>query len=324
MNNVYKINGDEIINIPSVTPEDYGAKGDGTTDDYAAFQQMFSGGNKHIVLEPKTYLINGHINVYSNTFIEGNGALIDARQSPFIIGESGDYAYAYDGSNNVEFNNLRVRVNNYATDHIIMAHAKDVRILNCEFFDNMEHSIELNSSKNVLIQNCVFRNVAPGATNKEAINVDPAATGHTLNMGYFDNTISDYVKIIDCLFENCWSAMGNHGTTPYASKNIIFSGCDVRNCYNGVQLHSYKNVTLDNNIFTGIENIGIRLIGTENVHVTNNTISSNGVALNVEGADNKVLVTGNTVTSSAGTPISVSSSATAVLRENNIVNGVIA
>lgn len=317
---VYDISGEKLL--LTVTPEMFGAKGDGVTNDYQAFQAMFSDGNKQIVLEPKRYLINGHINVYSNTIIQGNGAWIDARQCPFIIGESGDYAYAYDGSKNVEFNNLRMSINNYATDHIIMAHAQDIRIIGCEFFNNNEHSIELNSSKNVLIENCVFRNVAPGTESKEAINIDPAHTGHTLNMGYFDDTISDYVKIIGCLFENCWCPVGNHGETPYASRNIIFKNNDVRNCYRGAQLHSYGNIIIENNFFD-VQEKGIRLVAAHDVTIAGNNIESVDEVISVESTTENVFIVNNIIGTDASEPFFIDSSASGIVVNKNIINNIL-
>ena len=310
--------GGKIL-LPIVTPEMYGAKGDGSSNDYVAFQAMFSGGNKIICLEPKHYLIDGKINVYSNTIIHGNGAWIDARQSPFIIGESGDYAYAYEGSKNVEFNNLRISVNNYATDHIIMAHAQDIRIIKCELFNNNEHSIELNSSKNVLIENCVFRNVAPSTANKEAINIDPAHTGATLNMGYFDDTISDYVKIFGCLFENCWCPVGNHGETQYASRNIIFRNNDVRNCFRGVQLHSYGNIFIENNFFD-VQEKGIRLVAAHDVTIAGNNMESVDEAVSVESTAKNVFIRNNIIVTESETPIAVASTSSGIHVSNNIIN----
>jgi len=328
MDILYKTASGIQVELSYVYPEMYGAVGNGITDDYSAFQEMFSGGNKVIVLRPgASYLINGHINVYSNTIVLGNGAWIDARQSPFIIGESGDYAYAYDGSKNVEFRNLLISVNNYATDHIIMAHAQDIRIIDCELFNNNEHSIELNSSKNVLIQNCIFRNIAPPATipegrQIEAINIDPAHTGATINMGYFDDTISDYIKIVGCVFENCWCPVGNHNETPYASQDIIFRNNDVRGCYRGAQLHSYGNIFIENNFFNVSEK-GIRLIGAHDVTIAGNNVVSEDSAVSVESTTENVFIRDNIIDTDSETPISIANTASRIITAQNIINDVL-
>src|SRR6266446_4743354 len=47
----------------SVTPQAYGAKGDGVTDDTAAFQSALNAGD--LLVKPATYLINGNIYVPS-------------------------------------------------------------------------------------------------------------------------------------------------------------------------------------------------------------------------------------------------------------------
>ena len=325
MDTLYKVSSGKQVNLPYVYPEMYGAVGNGVINDYPAFQQMFSGGNKVIVLRSgASYLINGNINVYSNTIVVGNGALIDAKKTPFIIGEGGDYAYLYDGSSNVELRNIRINMNNINTDHIIMAHAQNVRIIDCEFIDNNEHSIELNSSKNVTIDNCVFTSIAPNRANKEAINIDPASKGYTLNMGYFDDTISDCVKITNCLFENCWSPVGNHNpVTTYPSRNIIFAHNDVRSCYNGLHLFDYPNISIVDNKFFDIANIGVQMTGTKNVHIIGNVFDTVGALVSIEGADQNIVIAENIGNTQAETPIVIGANATNVLVHDNIINDVI-
>lgn len=325
MDTLYKVSSGKQVNLPYVYPEMYGAVGNGVVNDYPAFQQMFSGGNKVIVLKPgASYLIKGLINVYSNTVVVGNGALINARTSPFVIGEGGDYAYSYDGSSNVELRNIRINMNDIATDHIIMAHAQNVRIIDCEFFNNVEHSIELNSSKNVLIKNCVFRSIAPvdkipSGRQIEAINIDPAHTGATLNMGYFDDTISDYVMIENCIFENCWCPVGNHNETPYASRNIIFKNNDVRDCYRGAQLHSYGNIFIENNFFDVSEK-GIRLVAAHDVTIAGNNIVSEDSAVSVESTTENVFIRDNIIDTDSETPILIIDTASGIITAQNIIN----
>jgi len=319
MSNIYDYAGNPLLE-DIVTPEMYGAKGDGITDDTLAIKQALSGGSKTVGFSNKTYYVHGSCNIYSKTHIIGNGARITTDRCPFIIGESGDYAYGYQGSNNVLIEGLYVDLNGLGTDHIIMAHAQNITIKDCVFYNNAEHSIELNSSKNVVIENCVFKSIAPSVTNKEAINIDPAATGYTISMGYFDNTISDGVRITNCFFDNCWAAFGNHGTTEYASKNIIFTNNDVRNCYKGVHMHSYENVIVQDNIFYDISDVVVRMKETKNVHVSGNIFSTDKEFVSVEGTAVNAFIVNNIGASEADAPITVSSSAERITVAQNIIN----
>ena len=324
MKAVYNFEGEMLAPRNYVTPEMYGAVGDGVKDDSNAFKEMLYGGNKIVQLRPATYKITKSINVYSNTIINGNHAFFDCSTPAFVIGESGNYAYNYDGSNNVEINDITFDLHDVQTDHIIMAHAQNVRIVNCTFLNNVEHSIELNSSKNVLIENCVFRSIAPvdkipSGRQMEAINIDPAHTGATLSMGYFDDTISDYVKIINCIFENCWCPVGNHNETPYAIRNIIFKNNDVRNCYRGAQLHSYGNIFIENNFFDVSEK-GIRLIAAHEVTIAGNNIASQDSAVSVESTTKNVFIRDNIIDTEADTPVTTASTASGIVVLNNIIN----
>lgn len=324
MQGVYDIDGQELIKLDFVTPEMYGAKADGVIDDTLAFKNMLAGGNKVVFLSPKTYKLSGVINVYSNTIIYGNNAIINSNTAVFMTGEEGDYAYGYEGTKNVLIRDLTLDINYARTDHIIMAHSENIKLYNCTLKNNVEHSIELNSSLNVTIANCKFINVAPvdripEGRQMEAINIDPAHTGHTLRMGYFDDTISDCVKIESCIFENCWCPVGNHGETQYASRNIIFKNNDVRGCYRGAQLHSYCNIFIENNFFDVSEK-GIRLIGAHDVTIAGNNITATDSAISVENATKNVFVRDNIISTNAETPISTASAASGIVTARNIVN----
>ena len=64
----------EIIINNSVTPEQFGAKGDGTTDDTLALQNAFNSG--HIVITKNIYKITSRVNIKNSIFMEGNSYII--------------------------------------------------------------------------------------------------------------------------------------------------------------------------------------------------------------------------------------------------------
>ena len=172
---VYDKNG--AVLLATVTPEMYGAVGDGVADDTLAFQNMFSGRNRIVDLSPKTYKLTASCNVYSNTTIRGNGAVLSAVSGhPLVIGElTADFATEYNGHHDITIDGVTVVIGSSSSgDCVVMAHAKDITIRNCTFKNCREHAIELNSSYNVSIDSCTFIDCAKGLDGKECVNIDQA------------------------------------------------------------------------------------------------------------------------------------------------------
>ena len=81
---IYDIRGNELISggggVDGITPEQYGAVGDGAHDDAAALQAATDAAaaqGKALVLgRGKTYRIKTFWNIPGNSLIEGSGAVI--------------------------------------------------------------------------------------------------------------------------------------------------------------------------------------------------------------------------------------------------------
>lgn len=79
-----------IIDSPIVNVKDFGAVGDGTTDDTTAFRNALEAAENGVLFIPKTanyYLISDGLAVYPHTDIEGNGAtvLFKAQENRYYI-----------------------------------------------------------------------------------------------------------------------------------------------------------------------------------------------------------------------------------------------
>lgn len=252
----------------------FGAKGDGTTDDTEAFRSAFAAGSP-VVIPAGTYLITDHLNIPSNMKILGYDAVITGTTCPFIFGIlSQDYATGYNGVHDVYLRGVTIDMQNATTDCLIMAHAKDIVVENCHFKNNKEHAIELNSSYNVTIRACTFTNIAPGIANKEAINIDTATQSGAPSIGAWDNTVSQYVIIDGCVFDNCFGAAGNHNTIEYASKNIIFTNNNVTNCAKGFIAFSYTDITITGCVFDTLSDYGIQMSAVTNMKVDDCTFAN--------------------------------------------------
>lgn len=90
---------DEIFNlfVPYVTPEQFGAKGDGVTDDSDAFKKAIES-KKYVIARSKKYKIASTVVIPSNTILSVYGEIISNNNTIFQIGSDAsqsDYSKIY-------------------------------------------------------------------------------------------------------------------------------------------------------------------------------------------------------------------------------------
>ena len=159
----------------------------------------------------------------------------------------------------------------HATDVVI----QDLTISNIGGY----HAIEINSSKNVKVENCRFTGFKDtgGRGYSEAIQVDYAGSSTLFGwFGAYDNTHCQDVVISNCYF----GASGTAGTTSWPT---------------GIGSHSYlsgsyhKDVKFINNTFEGMTEYAIRSFCVyDNLLIDGNTIRSSygGIAVGLDGNKN--------------------------------------
>jgi hypothetical protein len=109
------------------------------------------------------------------------------------------------------------------------------------------HAIEINSSKNVKVQNCRFVGFTDTGNRgySEAIQIDLAGEGLFGWFGSYDSTHCSDITVSDCYF----SSSGTAGTTAWPTG--IGTHSFVANQY-------HKNIKLINNTFEGLTQYAIR------------------------------------------------------------------
>lgn len=211
---------ERIVNV-----RDYGAKGDGTTDDTEAIQEaIFSGGT--IYFPYGTYLLNKclwnesdpsisaalWIALEQRLIFEPGTVLLrgsDAVNHMLYTG-NGDNATGYNGPSDIEIIGATFDENKSLSTNctaLNLSHAKNIKIKDCKFINasGTWHSIEVNSSKDVYISECVFEN----NQNEEDIQIDSA--NGTGNLGSNDGTPCDNIHIYNCIFDTQGHvAIGGH------------------------------------------------------------------------------------------------------------------
>lgn len=300
------------------TPDKFGARGDGITDDTAAFTRMLTESNKNIVLEKgKIYIIN-ELTITKPVIIDLNGSTLKTStvntcvivQSHCIIKNGNivtDLTYN-DGGNGIkiEVNGSRtiienVYINGFVTG-IYCDRVSDILINHCTTLNHVYlpsikqggYNILLEKSSNITIINC---NLSGGANNRHCIYISDG---------------NENVNITGCLFNM---------TQFVDDKEPI------------IYIRDNKMITITNNIFHG-GTYSLFISGTtkgcENIIVSNNTFdnivpkgeSENGKYIVVTLSEDQkqrpknVTITGNLINNTANNPTAIF-----VIGENVAVTG---
>ena len=163
--NIYAPSGGGSADLPWVTPQDYGAVGDGVTDDTTAIQAAINAATTAggTVFFPKgTYKVSLGISILSNVTLLG-----DEGESVIIVDQTleqngtmftiGDTTAVTESTENVHINGLTFRgsetygATEYGIRIMEIWHTTNVSITDCLFQNNMNGAIKLVQSSNIRI-----------------------------------------------------------------------------------------------------------------------------------------------------------------------------
>lgn len=250
-------------------------------------EQLEYAGGGVLTIEAGTYEVLGNICVPSNvTIILKDGVTMrkiaaapgekQISKAIFtIVPPSKERAtgliYGYGGSQNVKITGSGTVVldcnNVLKGSGVVMGHAKNVTIQGIQFMNEYgSHFIELNSSYNVLVENCTFKNfkIYEDKSHKEAINVDGTdenTGGFPFSWSSHDKTVCKKVYIRNNTFQNVGTAVGSH---TYIAKDkeqqyhtgVEITGNTVDSTYNSaIRTLNWKDCVIRGNTFKNIGSI---------------------------------------------------------------------
>ena len=271
--------------------KDYGATGDGSTNDYAAIQAVIdlassTNPGSTVWFPPGTYKIDtgGGTNTYglelkgSCTLYLDRGATIKRGNSvmQYVI-QNFNASFAptvYGGRGNISIIGGGV-IDGGATSYttsctaVIFAHADNILVEGITVQNVVDwHAIEYNSVRNGIIRGVTaqgFRLVTSGREISEAFQIDLAFNSAALpgiGSGAYDNTPCQDIRIEGCTVR----ALGSYGAF----------GCIVGS-HNDADGSKSKNIRVIGNHADGLSDYAVNAFNWDNVVVAGNTVvNSNG------------------------------------------------
>ena len=222
---------------------------DGIHDDTKALQECIDsikeGGT--VYFPDGTYLVSAALIFYSNQHIKLSDEAVILRSDKsevvtrYLLASYSEPGWnGYEGTHDVVISGGIFDGNKDLTEKSTLVntvHCKNIRIENCRFRHCSQwHFIEINSTENAVVENCVFDGHSYTSVNEgllnELVQLDLAHDGSYGPVYNCDGTLIDFskddtvcrnIEIKDCIFKCAgFPAIGHHGNC--AHRNIKISG----------------------------------------------------------------------------------------------------
>lgn len=272
------VNGKVSKGVLAYNVMDYGAVGDGATNDAPAIQAAINaayGARGGVVIFPQAriYACSAELVIRTGVILALNGSTIKRQHNGYTIlgGDRGGAYSGYNGMRNWAILNGTIDANGaiYTSkaSTLCMGHNNNVLIHRVTFKDAANsHAIELNASTHVAVLDCEFLGFYNGNadTFSEAIQLDSANSGGFSAFGNYDGTPCKFISIE----RNRTGLSGTAGINQAHPRGVGGHG--------GYVGSSHQNITVRGNYFTGHTSYAIRPFNWQNVVIEGNVADGPG------------------------------------------------
>lgn len=291
-----------------VTPEMFGAVGDGETDDTDAIQSALNNGLP-VYFANKVYKLTKAIEfTHNNTVLFADNATLLYTNTDIVISSSLIFANT---KNNIVIDGIKFDFG----PQVVMKYGmslltcNNIRITNSEFTRGFGYSMRLNNSTNIDIRNCYFHNITGGSGNPGGGIYGIGLTNMTVEGCRCDQLYDHFIylaggeltnKIIitECICENTGTAGLTNGSAIvcYAEcKNVLISDIYFNSCKQAINISRYaseiltpsfisiSNIIIENSSENAINIAGLASSYIDNINASNIMILGTGQdGMNIE------------------------------------------
>lgn len=286
--------------------KEFGAVGDGVTDDTDAINNAFNSGAGTVFFPKGTYYITGHITPKGNTFIYGYGATVKSKDYTSNI--------TIDNQDNIVIAGLAVDGNQY----------------NWTSWNGA--GISIFESKYITIKDCRLFNVAQAAINIGQKSVDP------------NERMNQHILVDNCHIHDCGSeaitnyyAYGN-GVALVRCTDVVVRNNFIERVYDigGINLEGLRhdNIIIEGNILKdmtgncpaikiyagGIDDYGDYVIIRDNIIINSGTKDTAEAAIYIRSGGKSITVSGNKIINAYTDAIQVDDAVDIVIEDNSITD----
>jgi len=218
-----------------------------------------------VIIPKGTYRLKSNLNIYSNTWLVMDGVTLIREFSGCLMrfgrGSEVSNAKGYSAFRNITIEGGTLDGNGqakkYSTSLLRFAHSQNVTVKNVTFTNMWNgHHMEFSASKDVLIENCTFKDYRGSRTgNREALQIEINHKKHFGEFGKFDETPCRDITVRGCTFKNLHRGLGTHA---------------------GIVGSYFNNIVIEDNTFKDIDGYAIVAANWINSKISNNKIEDAG------------------------------------------------